>query len=676
MTSRLTTIPARLVVAALLAVGLLVAPAASGSGGAVRAATPDLTIVSSARYDVQPARHRVHVTVDLTLTNHLVDTVTRRFYFDHAFLAVLPQSSGYAVSWAGTGTPTVRVAERAKDHTLVRIDLAQHLTSGKTAVYRLTFDLEDPGGLPTRDLRVGDSLVSFPVWAFASDATPGSSVTVVFPAGFLVQVEAGSIPPPTTSPDGRVVFHSGALTAPLDFFAYLVADRPGAYAVSSVSTSVLDAPVQVAVRSWSDDTAWARRVADLVKRGLPLLGERIGLPWPTFEQPLTIEESVSRSTGGYAGIFDPSAGKVQIAYYADAFVVLHEASHAWFNGSLLADRWANEAFASYYGAAAANDLKLKVTTDVLTEALRKSKIPLNAWGPVGSEKVEQEDYAYAAALELARQIAKRAGPEGLQKVWKDAADKVGAYQPVGGGGETVAGPPDWRGLLDLLEARTDATYEDLWRTWVARPADLALLDQRAAARAKYDSLLTDARDWRVPKPIRDAMRSWQFDDATTLIAAAEGVLQLRANVEQAASGAGLYAPATLRTAFENDDGFDDATAEASAELATIERYTGAVAKRPTQVTPLMTLGLWNETPEADLIAARDAFAKGDLQASALASDEAAASWANAESIGQGRAFSLGALAVFGLMALGLFTTTFRRRRRRRRIRMARPITTR
>ena len=153
---------------------------------------------------------------------------------------------------------------------------------------------------------------------------------------------------------------------------------------------------------------------------------------------------------------------------------------------------------------------------------------------------------------------------------------------------------------------------------------------------------------------------------------AEDVLQLRTKVEAAATKAGLYAPTTLRTTFENDDGFDDSTAEASAELATIDRYVDAVAKRPARTTPLSTLGLWNETPEADLIAARDAFARGDLQASTLASDEAAASWSNAESIGQGRAVSIAALALFALMTLGLFATMFRRRRRRR-LRMAHRI---
>jgi hypothetical protein len=410
---------------------------------------------------------------------------------------------------------------------------------------------------------------------------------------------------------------------------------------------------------------------------LPVLGERIGLPWPEFATPLTIEEAVSRSTGGYAGIFDPSAGKVAIAYYADEFVILHEASHAWFNGGLLADRWSNEAFASYYGAAAASDLKLKVRTDVLTDALKQARIPLNAWGAVGTEKVEQEDYAYAASLELARQIAKRAGTDGLRAVWKDAADRIGAYQLVGGGKESVEGAPDWRGLLDLLEERTPATYDDLWRVWVARPTDLALLDQRTAARTKYRTLLSDVGDWRVPRPIRDALRAWQFDDATALIGNAEAVLGQRTEVEKEAHNAGLVAPASLRLAFEDDDGFDDATAEASAELQTIERYVDAVAHRPTELSPIAQLGMWGESPEADLVAAREAFARGDLPASALASDEVTASWSNAEQIGQGRAFSLAAIGVFALMALALFVITFVRRRRRRGPRkMAHPLASR
>jgi hypothetical protein len=656
---------ARLVLAVLVAVGTLVGGGAAASPNPVRAAAPDLTIVTAARYDVQPAEKRVRVTVDLTLTNRLRDTTTKRYFFDHAFLAVLPGASNYRFGWAGSGRPTVSVARLNASYTLLRLNLARDLAAGKSARYRLSFDLRDPGGQPTRDLRIGDTLVSFPVWAFASDETPGSSVTVVFPKGYEVAVEAGRIPSPSIASDGRTVFNTGTLSKPLDFFAYLVADRPGAYRESTVGATVVGRDVSVTIRAWADDSAWAQRIRRVLGTGLPALGQRIGLEWPDYDKPLVVTEAVSRSTGGYAGIFDPSAGEVAIAYYADDFVVLHEAAHTWFNGSLLADRWSNEAFASYYAELAAADAKLQVTSDKLTDTLKKSRIPLNEWGEVGTLEVPQEDYAYAAGLVLAREIAKRAGERGLRSVWADAADRISAYQPSAGGEEIVGGPVDWRGLLDLLEERTDKRFDDLWRTWVARPEDLRLLDARTDARIRYAEFVTSVDGWHVPLSIRDAMRAWRFDEGTQLMDSAAAVLELRGRVESAAVDAGLTAPLALREAFEDDDGFDDAMAEGGAELQAIEHYVAAVGRRPAESSPLLQLGLIGQSPEADLAAARDAFARGDLAAAAEASDEAAASWLNAEPSGQGRAFSIGTIVVATLFVLALFVATVARRRRRR-----------
>ncbi|HSL76975.1 MAG TPA: hypothetical protein VK867_08525, partial [Candidatus Limnocylindrales bacterium] len=482
--------------------------------------------------------------------------------------------------------------------------------------------------------------------------------------GYQVAVEAGRIPAPTTAADGRTVFRTGALAKPLDFFAYLVADRPGAYKDSTVTANVLGRNVSVTVRGWTDDAAWAQRVRRLLGSGLPALSERIGLPWPDYDKPLVVTEAVSRSTGGYAGIFDPSAGEVAIAYYADDFVVLHEAAHTWFNGSILADRWSNEAFASYYAELAAADIKTKVTTDRLTAELQKSKVPLNAWGPVGTLEVPQEDYAYAAALVLAREIAKRAGERGLRDVWGDAAERISAYQPSSGGEEIVGGPVDWRGLLDLLEERAGTSFDDLWRAWVARPEDLPLLDARIGARERYDAFVNTVDGWHVPLSIRDSMRAWRFDQAMTLMQGADSVLTLRKRVEDAATDAGLTPPKTLRDAFEDDDGFEDALAEGGAELEAIERYTDAVAQRPAETTPIMALGLIGQTPDVQLAAARDAFARGDLAASAEASDHAAASWLDAEPSGQRRAFSIVAIIVALLFILTLIVVSFRRRRRR------------
>jgi hypothetical protein len=667
----LLVLPALALVAAL---GLVVAPASPVGPREVLAARPDLTITSTARYDVQPDDRRVRVTLDLTLTNHLKDTTTKRYYFDEAFLAVLPGTSGYKLTWEGDGSPSVKASKKTKTYTLLRLDLAERLYSGKTAKYRLTFNLKDPGGAATRDLRIGDSLVSFPVWAFATDDTPGSSVSVVFPDGYDVKVEAGSIPDPTVDDEGRTIFRSGELDAPLDFFAYLVADRPGAYTEQTIATTVADDPVRVTVRAWPDDPPWAERVSELLTTGLPALGEHVGLAWPHGDR-LVVEEAVARTTGGYAGLFDPSEGKVEIAYYADDFVVLHEAAHGWFNGMLLADRWANEAFASYYAMEVAEDLAVEVRDTELTDELRAVRIPLNGWGPVGSEDPVQEDFAYAAGLELARAIAERAGDDGLRAVWADAAAGVQAYQPRAAGGtpETASGTPDWRGLLDLLEARTAATYDDLWRAWVARPTDLPLLDARAAAREQLSEVEAAVDGWRLPRPIRDAMRAWQFEDATDLLDGAAAALEQREAVEAAAADAGLIAPDALRTAFEDDDGFDDALAEADAELAAMDAYADAAALRPAELSPILALGLWGLTPDIDLETARDALARGDLTGSVAASSSAATAWGEADGEGQGRAISLGLLAAAVVVGVLTVLLMFRRRRTRHRRAMAHRI---
>jgi hypothetical protein len=657
------------ILAVLAATGLLAMPPAAAE---VRAATPNLTIVTDARYEVQPEAGRVRVTVDLTLANHLRDTTTKRYYFDRAFLSVLPGTSGHKLSWAGSGTPRARVSKATDTYTLLELDLAARIYSGKTAKYRLVFDLVDKGGDAARDVRIGASLVSFPVWSFATESTGGSTVQVTFPKGYEVQVQSGEMPAATTAADGRVVLSTGKLAKPLEFFAYLVADRPAEHVRQTLTADVGGDPVEVTIESWPDDTSWSKRVGGLVTRALPLLSEEIGLGWPR-EGGLVVRESVSRSTGGYAGLFDPTGGEVEVAYYADDGVVLHEAAHAWFNGALLADRWASEAFASYYGLEAAAALEVKASVDELTDEVEAARIPLNAWGPVGDEDDATEEYGYAASLALARAVAERAGDTRLRAVWADASGRVGTYQPSAAatsGPELVTGAPDWRGLLDLLETHSPATFDDLWRKWVARDADLDLLDARSAARARYDGVVSSAGEWELPRAVRDAMRAWRFDQATALLTDAQGILDQRAQIAAAAAGAGLTVPPTLEEAFEGSDGFATARLEAEAELDAIARYAAAVAVRPTGTDAFQALGMLGSDPAGDLERARMRFADGDLAASAEAATAAQSAWTSATDVGRGRAVSLVILAIALVLGLVLLASWLRGRRRRRHVTMA------
>jgi len=645
----------------------LAAPAAA-------AASSGLTMVADARYVVDPAKRRVHVAVTLAATNHRSDTRTHRYFFDRTFLAVQPNTTAYKIRSAGA-KPTVRVERRTRTYTLLRIDFGKQLGAGASRTFKLTFDIADPGGAPTRTTRVGTSLVSFGAWGFGSVGVSGGSVSVVFPPGYSVEVDAPELGAPTTDAVGNVTYATGALTNPLTFFAYFVADRPSSYKETTLKVTIDGQVVPVTLRAWPDDPEWAKRVGGLLKRGLPALSKDIGLPW-SVGKPLIVSEAISRSASGFAGRYNPQAGQIEIAYYASTFVILHEAAHAWFDGGLLADRWSSEGFASWYALRAAKAIgEKKVTGPVLSPDLEAVRVPLNAWGPPGADPPTVDDAEHAAALQLATEIAKRAGPGGLTAVWRAIHEQRAAYQPTGSGAalETSTEAPDWRGLLDLLEERTATTYEDLWRTWVLRPTDEALLADRSSVRLRYTAVMRRADPWVMPRVVRDALRAWQFNQAAELLDGASTALDDRDTVLAATAGAGLTPPTTMAIEFQGPRGFAAASAEADAELAAIAAYGDAVAKRPTEPDLVTRLGLWASDPSAALGTAVEAFSGGDLRASVQASAYARQIWTTAADIGRNRVLAIGGSIVAILLACWLLLRSLRDRRgvrRRRRALMA------
>ena len=243
-----------------------------------------------------------------------------------------------------------------------------------------------------------------------------------------------------------------------------------------------------------------------------------------------------------------------------------------------------------------------------------------------------------------------------------------AYQPVTEGSEPErgAGAPDWRGLLDLLEEHSDDEYVDLWRTWVVRPEDAGLLDQRASARAEYEETLEAAADWELPASIRGAMSAWQFDSAQGLMSQAQLVAQRRGDVEAAAAAAGLTPPDTLEEAFEGTGGLREATLEADAELAAIASIQAAAGSEPRDPDPLTQLGLYDVRPADDIAAARSLFASGNLDEAVDRAEGARAVWTAAPELGASRARAIAAGVIALLVLLFVAWRAARNLRRRRR----------
>ena len=663
----------------LIAVAALLGGPAAPGGPVVAAAGPGLTMVGAATYDVRPANRLVHVTVNLAVTNHLVDSVIHRFTFDRFDVAV-PPTEAHAAAVAGTKAVGVSVVSRSSTQVVLAVGLGGALGAGRTASVSLGFDLPDPGGRPDRPIRVGASLVTFPVWAYGSSGLAGSTVAVHFPAGYDVRVVAGQLGAPITAPDGSVKVSSGPIADPLAFNAVVAADRPSSFVETKVDLSIAGQPASLVVRAWPDDPAWGVRMTALIRSSLPLLAAEIGLPYQPTSSVVAVEEALPRSIDGYAATYLPDEGRIQVAYTADDTVAIHELAHLWFDGSLFADRWIDYGFAIYYGNRVAQALKLKPHDESITPALAAAALPLNTWsgtdaGPATGGSTSgstlpsdlADAYGRAASVSLASKLYDLVGADRLQVVWRAASAREAAYQPGAQAGSSLvsSGPPDWRGLLDLVQERTGIDATGLWSSLVAAPDEQALLTTRTTTRAAYHALLVRAASWAVPPGVLDALNAWQFGSAGDLLTGLGQLLDQRDRIASASAAAGLTPPSTLQAEFEQGRTATGET-EAANELLVIQAIGTAAAAQPTSPSIVDDVGLIGVDPAANLDAATTAFSAGDMNAArsaALAADEA---WSQAPDTGSFRIrVSLAALLVL-LVLIGFVVSQVRRVRRFRR----------
>ncbi len=655
------SLPARALVptiAALALIGFLPPQVARAAEG--------LEVVAATTYQLLPSEGRVHVTVNANVTSRTPDTPDGRVITGLSFSAQ-PGIRNVAAR-SGTAALTVKIEKRTDEFTGLAVTFGRPLAFEDSYRYAVSFDLVDPGGAAGRDIRIGRSVVALPVWAFGSDGVPGSSVRVEVPAGYSTSVE-GSHMASVGDPDGPTTLSASNLADPFAFFAYVSADRPGAFSETPVSITLDGRKTTINVRAWQDDPEWGSRMKNLLRGGLPALHELIGLEY-TVGGALNVEEAATSRLGEYAGIFNDVDDTITVRYDANAFVGLHEAAHIWFNERLFPERWIGEAFAEFYAVQAGTQIGASGDTFELNDGLLEHRVALNSWGKVGVEDLAVEDYAYAATYHLATLIFARTDLEGLRNIWKAAANDELAYRPMHPGispGISIAVTQQgWQRLLDLLEERTGDNYSDLWDEWVVSDADRPLLAERTDARDTYRSVAARAGTWELPQRIRYDLGSWKFDDAQAEMNSAAAVMVQRDLIATKATALTLEPPPMLRSTFEGGRGLDAAADEATAELASlaaIGRATDLLAPAP---STLETIGLIGLEPPRELSAARTGFESGDLGEADAGAAIAAAARIGAQDAGRQRVAITGG-GLLGLDLLAMTALALRRRSRRRRL---------
>ncbi|HEX7612467.1 MAG TPA: hypothetical protein VF371_06795, partial [Candidatus Limnocylindrales bacterium] len=454
------------------------------SPATVMAAGPGLSFISASTWTADPNAGRVHVAVAVTATSHTVDQSLRSYYFPGMQLTLPASTQGFTASAADGRSLPVSILSSTVYGVVLDVAFDRRLYSGQNVSFELRFDLIDSGNSTDRDLRIDRDLMSFPVTAFGTQGTPGSSVSVVFPAGFTVQQDFGGLIR-TTDGSSEAVFVAASLPDATALNAWFTASRP-VPASDFLERVTAVGRLQVTLRYWKDDPAWADQVERTLQAGYPVLTEMIGLGDPA-NRAITIQEVSSQSISGSSGRYDQTSGQVQVSYLADPFVLLHEIAHLWFNGNLASDVWIDEGFASYYAEQAAMQLGMPDHSPQLTDRLLPARLPLNDWvGPDEPDSITTA-YLYGASIELAKETVALAGLNGLRQVWAEIRADKSPYQPaVGTTVTSLAGHgTDWRGLLDYLEQTTGKSFESIWRQWVVDPSQAVDLTLREQARADY-----------------------------------------------------------------------------------------------------------------------------------------------------------------------------------------------
>ena len=433
-----------------------------------------------ATYVVDPAAGEIAVSVDVTFTNTLPDPPGQLSAFTHVDLAI---HDGASQVVAEDDAGALQVEVEARDGAQVAsVRTRARVRYNKSVSFALTYLLVDaaaPG------LHVRPGVVKFPAWGFGTS----SEVSVQLPAGYEVRADGD---PMVSSVEGTGLrLSSGPIPDPASWLALITAVHPADYVTQSASVALASGTVDLQVRSWSDDTAWGDRALALLVRGLPLLEEAIGLPYPRVGPLVVIEVAAGETSGG---VVPPATSEIQVAFDGTPFTLLHQAAHIWISEELATDRWILEGLASHYAARVAPELEVELPYDPVqrTADLAAEARPLVSW-PGGAASGSAEAYGYAASWALADRIATTVGEARLRMALARIVAGVSAYDPfdpdaVGTDGRPYP-PVDTRRLLDQLAAVSAADVSDLLRETAFGPDAATELAQRELVREMYRRLV-------------------------------------------------------------------------------------------------------------------------------------------------------------------------------------------
>lgn len=569
------------------------------------AAAAEYEMTTYAVYVAEPESGVVRVSVQVAFLNTFSDPSGQASVFQEIKLGIHEHSTAVEAH-DGSGALNVSTAVSGGVN-VATITLRTAVGYQEAASLTLTYEIRD-GDDPA--IRIGEHLVSFPVWGFGTK----SAVSVDLPADFEVRIDGDALQASVAA--DRAILNSGVIPDPTRWLSHVGAIRDPVYVTLQRAVPLEGGTADLQVRHWEDDPEWGEATLDLLVRALPRLEAAFGLPYAQ-QGPLVVTESV---TGGGLGA-EATNGELSVGFIEPPFTLLHQAAHVWANEELATDRWIHEGLASWAAARVAAELELATPYDpaAVSANLEADAFPLADWTSE-DRSAEAEAWAYAASWSLTDEAARMAGEAGFQQALNQMAAGRDGYDPLtaeASDDAAAAAPADSHAYLDHLDAVTEEPVVEALAARILGAGTDELLVARASARTAYQSLLDLAGEWGDPDPVRAAMVEWRFPDAEAEIAvAAEWVIERNRLLFLIEQG-GLTVPDRLLAAYRTHGGRDPAWAEIDAERAVVTAHGDVADRIAAGLDPIQRVGLLpGPSAEEQLAAAGTEFAGGDLRAAA------------------------------------------------------------
>lgn len=521
----------------------------------------------------------------------------------------------------------------------------------------ITVDYQIVGSAPRTDSfdRINPAYAPFAGWGFADEGQ--LDLTIELPAGYDVENVGDAMQ--RKSDDTGTVLTASEVADPLDFSAVIIARNDDALVSEVVSTDAFE----LEVRAWPGDDEWLKFATSTVEIGIPALEDLTGSSWPE-DSDFDIIQSAEPNYHGYAGWYDSELGQIVVDERLDVATMLHELSHAWFNGDTLVDRWLIEGFAEEFSRLASDDLDQTPSRRIPPSNNETRR--LNTWDR-SARTDETETWGYQTSGWVMKQLTDEIGADALRDLVVALSDRSAVYPNESGNGTTSL-DADWRRVFDILDRRLGSeTADELFRSWVVTKSQLALLDERAEAVALLDELAEAGGDWFVPKVIRERAEAWNFASIAPLVESATETLALRDELDERSVAAGVRSHQIGEERYENASiAFAGVTRDLSIRLNGIAAVEAADARHAAfEPDWIESIGLWGRDVDADLANVRDAYDADDMALVAGESVDLAAVISQAEADGTFR-LTLAGLGAALLLLWSTMLIIWRRRARRRR----------